>query len=85
MKTRKWKCRQYQNILVEDDDESVNIVTIKEVSTDTSRGPIKKRIEFPFRPVNQAGPSAHNNILQPTFLADNKDITLDDDGVQTHS
>jgi hypothetical protein len=50
VESRKRKRGKYKNRLVEDDDDAVDIVTFKEVKTDTPAGQVKKRIQVPLRP-----------------------------------
>jgi hypothetical protein len=58
--SRKRKRGKKKNVIIEDDDDAIDIVTFKEVTTDTRGGPVKKRVEVPIRPVagSQAGPSS---------------------------
>jgi hypothetical protein len=48
--SRKRKRGKYQNRLVEDDDEAIDIVSFKEVNTNTPGGPVTKRVQIPLRP-----------------------------------
>jgi hypothetical protein len=49
--SRKRKRGKKKNLLIEDDDDAVDVVTFEEVTVNTSRGPVKKIMEVPLRPV----------------------------------
>jgi len=57
------KCKQgknpFKNALIEGDNDSIDIVTFKEVTIDILGGPVKKIVEVPLRPIaDSQGPSS---------------------------
>jgi hypothetical protein len=58
--SKKRKRGKNKNVWIEDDDDTIDIVTVKEVTVNTSVGPVKKLLEVPLRPIasSQAGSSS---------------------------
>ena len=76
---RKRKRGKNKHVLIEDDDDAIDIVTIKEVTIDTPIGPVKKLVEAPLRSIagSQAGPS---NQPQPVAASQTEGF----DGAMSH-
>jgi hypothetical protein len=66
MESRKRKRGKFKTRLVEDDDEAIDVVTFKEVETDTPGGRVTKRIEVPLRPKLESKAGA-NPPVETTF------------------
>ena len=89
-KKRRWG--KYQNRLVEDENEAIDVVTFKEISTDTPRGQVTKRVEVPLRPKIQMVTNNLNNIRESRSspLFDNNasipfDTYMDDEDINEES
>jgi hypothetical protein len=76
--------------LVEDDDETIDIVTFKEVETDTPGGRITKRIEVPLRPKPELKASANpavettSNFWDRSFDLFGIEMDTQDDELRTN-
>jgi hypothetical protein len=79
-----------KNVWIEDDDDAIDIVTVKEVTVETPIGPVKRLVEVPLRPIvdSQAGSSSQ---LQPVPASQTQDFdvamshTIDDAPVHESS
>jgi len=90
--SKKRKQGKYQNRLVEDEDEAIDVVTFKEISTDTPRGQATKRVEVPLRPNIQTATNNLDNIRESRSspLVDNNtsipfDTSMDEEDINEGS
>jgi hypothetical protein len=73
MESKKRKRGKFKRpMLVEDDDAAVDIVSIREVTTNTPGGPVVKTVEVPLRPIpcsegGQMDPSQNNEFSYVGF------------------
>jgi hypothetical protein len=89
MGSRKRKRGKYQNRLMEEDDDAIDIVTFEEVKIDTPGGQFTKRIQVPLRPEVKLGQSTDrplgstSNAQHETFEDVEMGMNTPDDEQQT--
>jgi hypothetical protein len=73
--SRKRKRGKNKNVWIEDDDDAIDIVTVKEVTVNTPVGPVKKLLEVPLRSIasSEAGSSSQP---QPVAASQTQDFDI---------
>lgn len=65
--------------MVEDDDDSIDIVTFDTVLKDTPGGPLKARVEVPLRPIPRPIPHVEDGPKKIVLTEENMDFPMGDD------
>jgi hypothetical protein len=67
------------HMLIEGDDQSIDIVTFKDLTTNTPRGQVKKRIEVPLRPL-KGSPRMSTVDMDENWEAGGNEMNIQSDG-----